>query len=769
MFHRGSRANRRARLCVAKVSAAARRSVCELLEERQLLSATLNGVVFNDANMNGSQDAAEVGFSGLTVSVADLSGNPIAATTTDSSGNYSITGIPTGQTVNVSVNLPGWVTLNGDGLGGATYGTVSASLPDGSSTLPFAEYRALPAPSSLSAVAASGSEVDLSWTSNSGGGESGFNVYDSINGGPFSSTPVATTATNVTSRAITGLDSANDYVFTVTAFDANGDSYRSGTADAVAPPAPTDVETSALLDMSGNASVEVNWVPGPGTPPGATYNVFRSTDGTIPTTPYATGITGSSFTNASVTAGATYYYFVQSVAGAPLSAGATPSSGAASGPQTAVPTGDGTVVYNRPGSVLAGSAGDGSDDDNFTIVPIHSFDTSLGTQTGGGVQFLWTDSVTFVGDLSAGPGTFSVFWHESNPDGSVIVEAEGDGLDGGDIEGGTGLRQFHTGHGLNTRALPALGAVALEAKDFILGGPDDGIPDSCQVALAGYISTTYTYTTAAPTVTTSPGDQSGAAGTTATFSADASGSPVPSVQWQKSTDGGSTWAPIPGATTTTYSFTVTAADNGSQYEAVFTNSAGTVTSSPATLTVPVAVTAVTVNGGNSALAGSQRSMVDSIVYTFSEPVTLASTGAFTIAVHNGEPGTAPDLSWSAISPDGNGASDQWVVTFGGSSVIGGSIANGVYDITLNTTAVTAEQDPSKSITPRATDTFYRLFGDGNGDQAVNDTDNTLFQEAQSTYNAAFDYNADGIVNNFDDLQLNRDYGTSYQGTFTPTI
>ena len=89
----------------------------------------------------------------------------------------------------------------------------------------------------------------------------------------------------------------------------------------------------------------------------------------------------------------------------------------------------------------------------------------------------------------------------------------------------------------------------------------------------------------APVVTTNPASQTVNAGGTATFTAAASGNPAPSVQWEVSTNGGTTFSAITGATSTTYSFTATAAENGDEYEAVFTNSVGTATSRPATLTV----------------------------------------------------------------------------------------------------------------------------------------------------------------------------------------
>jgi hypothetical protein len=90
----------------------------------------------------------------------------------------------------------------------------------------------------------------------------------------------------------------------------------------------------------------------------------------------------------------------------------------------------------------------------------------------------------------------------------------------------------------------------------------------------------------APVITTQPTNQTVTAGQTATFTAAASGSPPPTVQWQLSTDGGATFSDIAGATAPTLSFVPTlVAQTGNQYRAVFTNAAGTATSSAVTLTV----------------------------------------------------------------------------------------------------------------------------------------------------------------------------------------
>src|SRR5262249_8784180 len=92
-----------------------------------------------------------------------------------------------------------------------------------------------------------------------------------------------------------------------------------------------------------------------------------------------------------------------------------------------------------------------------------------------------------------------------------------------------------------------------------------------------------------------------------------------------------------------------------------------------------------------ALGGRQRSRVSSLIYTFNHPGSLAA-GAFSIGLTanvavNGTSGqtvgTLPTLSWS--TPD-NGLT--YFVTFSGNGVVNGSIADGVYDITLDHTKVT---------------------------------------------------------------------------------
>ncbi len=88
-----------------------------------------------------------------------------------------------------------------------------------------------------------------------------------------------------------------------------------------------------------------------------------------------------------------------------------------------------------------------------------------------------------------------------------------------------------------------------------------------------------------PTLGASPTDVTRREGATVSFTASASGTPPPSVQWQLSTDGGASFNDISGATSSTLSFTTQLADNGLRYRAVFTNGAGSVNSLSALLTI----------------------------------------------------------------------------------------------------------------------------------------------------------------------------------------
>jgi len=95
----------------------------------------------------------------------------------------------------------------------------------------------------------------------------------------------------------------------------------------------------------------------------------------------------------------------------------------------------------------------------------------------------------------------------------------------------------------------------------------------------------------APAVTGQPASTSVVVGANATFTAAASGSPAPTVKWQSAPVATSTFTDIAGATSDTLTVSnAQLAITGTQYRAVYTNSAGSATSDVAVLTVtPAAV------------------------------------------------------------------------------------------------------------------------------------------------------------------------------------
>jgi hypothetical protein len=124
----------------------------------------------------------------------------------------------------------------------------------------------------------------------------------------------------------------------------------------------------------------------------------------------------------------------------------------------------------------------------------------------------------------------------------------------------------------------------------------------------------------APTITTPPANQTVTAGQTATFAVVAGGTAPLSYQWQKS------GANIAGATSASYTTPVTiTADSGSTFAVVVTNTAGTVTSSAATLTVnPAPAPAIQVNPIN---FGN-----DVVGTNLSQALIIKNTGTATLTI-----------------------------------------------------------------------------------------------------------------------------------------
>lgn len=91
---------------------------------------------------------------------------------------------------------------------------------------------------------------------------------------------------------------------------------------------------------------------------------------------------------------------------------------------------------------------------------------------------------------------------------------------------------------------------------------------------------------AAPAIVQQPEGATAEAGESASFEALASGAPLPTPQWERSTDHGATWSAIPGATSDQLTIAdVQVAEAGYEFRATFQSSAGSATTAPAVLTV----------------------------------------------------------------------------------------------------------------------------------------------------------------------------------------
>jgi Ig-like domain-containing protein/PKD domain-containing protein/immunoglobulin I-set domain protein len=147
-----------------------------------------------------------------------------------------------------------------------------------------------------------------------------------------------------------------------------------------------------------------------------------------------------------------------------------------------------------------------------------------------------------------------------------------------------------------TSANPEWTAVATSPTLTILHTPptyNDRLYRATFRNIGGFVNSTGVMLTVAthsepPTITSQPGDVRVKAGESATFSAHAGGVPTPHVQWEVSTDLGSNWSQDttdPGNSTEAITVAASSGQNGYQYRAVFSSTAGSAITAPATLIV----------------------------------------------------------------------------------------------------------------------------------------------------------------------------------------
>lgn len=238
------------------------------------------------------------------------------------------------------------------------------------------------------------------------------------------------------------------------------------------------------------------------------------------------------------------------------------------------------------------------------------------------------------------------------------------------------------------------------------------------------------------------------------------------------------FAPIGKENGTNYSaFTFQVQDDGGT-----ANGGSDLDSSPNTISInvnPLPEVSNLVFGDGTA----QRSMVRSITVDFDTTVNIDSAAFLLQRSDLGGPlvfstPSAAQLSVNvALSSINGGTQTRATLTFTGSTVIGGSLPDGNYRLTINGSSVMAttggllldgDGDGSggdnyvRGEVP--SDKFFRLFGDLNGDRSVGLAEFNAFRatfgknQNDSGYNGAFDFNGDGGIGLADFNEFRRRFG-----------
>jgi hypothetical protein len=162
---------------------------------------------------------------------------------------------------------------------------------------------------------------------------------------------------------------------------------------------------------------------------------------------------------------------------------------------------------------------------------------------------------------------------------------------------------------------------------------------------------------------------------------------------------------------------------------------------------------------------AQRSSISRITAAFDSVVRL-DPRAITLLRQGGGP-----VSLNT-SEDNSSGRTVLTITFTGTDIVGGSLADGRYTLTISSSLVRTfqgqELDGDGNGTPggNRVDNFFRLFGDSDGDADVDYLDFFRFRGAlgrsrgDAAYRAFFDYDGDGDVDNLDFLQVRRRLGAT---------
>jgi hypothetical protein len=271
-------------------------------------------------------------------------------------------------------------------------------------------------------------------------------------------------------------------------------------------------------------------------------------------------------------------------------------------------------------------------------------------------------------------------------------------------------------------------AYGVDSSGDVVGRYEDGLGSS-----HGFLATPAAANTT-PSFSLNPTNQVVTAGQDAGFSANATGTPSPSFQWQFSTDSGSNWSNLTAsvffAGVTTPDLVIMDANvtlNGDQFRLFAFNQAGNATSGPATLTV---------NSTTSAPAITTQPVNAAVLAGKSASFTVAATGSGTLTYqwyfNSKKIPNATSATYSITKVAAANAGNYSVV-----------ISNGIDSpVTSNTVTLTLATAPAITTQPKALTLNYGASGSLTVAATGNPAPNYLWHLNNKTINAG---NVSGIT------------------------
>ena len=213
------------------------------------------------------------------------------ATPTANTTTYQNTGLTASTTYYYRVRA-----YNGSGNSGYS-NTANATT---SGTLPAA-------PSTLTATAASSSQINLSWTDNSNN-ETGFKVERSPDGST-GWTEIATPTANTTTYQNTGLTASTTYYYRVRAYNGSGNSGYSNTANATTQGIPPAAPTNLIATAVSSSQINLSWTDNSNNETG--FRIERSPDNSTWAEITTVSANITTYQNTGLAASTIYYYRVR--------------------------------------------------------------------------------------------------------------------------------------------------------------------------------------------------------------------------------------------------------------------------------------------------------------------------------------------------------------------------------------------------------------------------------------------------------------------------